>query len=113
VTFCDFLFCDLIKNRKCTIGTLAGKKVEDYRRMVGQFGVTGDMALQQIGMLFIFPQYVGRNFIADPGSDAFLTPGSGIRRSYFSNPGSRISGSWILNPYKLLHFFAAHCLLFK
>merc|ERR1719495_2809250 len=28
-----------------------GKKVEDYRRMLGQFGVTGDMALQQIESL--------------------------------------------------------------
>ncbi|XP_023343664.1 ATP-binding cassette sub-family F member 3 [Eurytemora carolleeae] len=28
-----------------------GKKVEEYRRMLGQFGVTGDMALQQIESL--------------------------------------------------------------
>merc|ERR1719495_2430593 len=28
-----------------------GKKVEEYRRMLGQFGVTGDMALQQIDSL--------------------------------------------------------------
>ena len=25
-----------------------GKKSEEYRRMVGQFGVTGDLALQQV-----------------------------------------------------------------
>merc|ERR1712142_282069 len=28
-----------------------GKKVEEYRRMLGQFGVTGDMALQQVESL--------------------------------------------------------------
>lgn len=28
-----------------------GKKTEEYRRMLGQFGVTGDMALQQIASL--------------------------------------------------------------
>merc|ERR1712080_68706 len=28
-----------------------GKKVEEYRRMLGQFGVTGDLALQQIASL--------------------------------------------------------------
>jgi len=28
-----------------------GKKVEEYRRMLGQFGVTGDMALQQVDSL--------------------------------------------------------------
>ena len=26
-------------------------KVEDYRRMLGQFGVTGDMAVQQVESL--------------------------------------------------------------
>jgi hypothetical protein len=26
----------------------------------------------------------------DPGSDAFLTPGSGIRNMFFPDPGSRI-----------------------
>ncbi len=36
---------------KKTLYCCAGKKVEEYRRMLGQFGVTGDMALQQIGML--------------------------------------------------------------
>ncbi len=30
----------------------------------------------------------------DPGSGAFLTPGSGIRNMFFPDPGSRIS-----NPY--------------
>ena len=25
-----------------------GKKSEEYRRMLGQFGVTGDLALQQV-----------------------------------------------------------------
>ena len=28
-----------------------GKKVEEYRRMLGQFGVSGDMALQQVESL--------------------------------------------------------------
>ena len=28
-----------------------GKKVEDYRRMLGQFGVSGDLALQQVESL--------------------------------------------------------------
>ena len=30
-----------------------GKKVEEYRRMLGQFGVTGDMALQQVESLSV------------------------------------------------------------
>ncbi len=25
-----------------------GKKIEEYRRMLGSFGVTGDLALQQV-----------------------------------------------------------------
>jgi len=34
-----------------------------------------------------------KNSVADPdpGSGAFLIPGSGIRKSFFSDPGSRIS----------------------
>jgi hypothetical protein len=37
----------------------------------------------------------------DPGSGAFLTPGSGIRNRFFPDLGSRISdpGSQIPNPY--------------
>jgi hypothetical protein len=37
----------------------------------------------------------------DPGSGAFLTPGSGIRNRFFPDPGSRIPdlGSRILRPY--------------
>ncbi len=36
----------------------------------------------------------------DPGSGAFLTPGSGIRNRFFPDPGSRISdpGSRIPDP---------------
>ncbi len=39
----------------------------------------------------------------DPGSGAFLTPGSGSRNRFFQDPGSRIPdlGSRILNPYFL------------
>jgi hypothetical protein len=32
----------------------------------------------------------GGTSVADPGSGAFLTPGSGIRNRFFSDPGSRI-----------------------
>jgi hypothetical protein len=41
--------------------------------------------------------------IRDPGSGAFLTPGSGIRNRFFPDPGSRIPdlGSRIPNPYFL------------
>lgn len=28
-----------------------GKKVEEYRRMLGSFGVSGDLALQQVKIL--------------------------------------------------------------
>ena len=37
----------------------------------------------------------------DPGSGAFVTPGSGIRNRFFPDPGSRIPdlGSRIPNPY--------------
>ena len=28
-----------------------GKKSEEYRRMLGQFGVTGDLALQQVSRI--------------------------------------------------------------
>jgi hypothetical protein len=37
----------------------------------------------------------------DPGSGAFLTPGSGIRNGFFPDPGSRISdpGSRMPRPY--------------
>jgi hypothetical protein len=39
--------------------------------------------------------------VADPGSGAFLTHGSGIRNGFFPDPGSRIPdlGSRILRPY--------------
>ncbi len=30
------------------------------------------------------------NSVADPGSGAFLTPGSGIRNRFFPDPGTRI-----------------------
>jgi hypothetical protein len=40
--------------------------------MVGQFGVTGDMALQQIGMTFFFPRtleilvfWIGGKYVLD------------------------------------------------
>jgi hypothetical protein len=41
--------------------------------------------------------------VADPGSGAFLTSGSGIRNRFFQGPGSRIPvfGSRIPNPYFL------------
>ncbi len=40
------------------------------------------------------PHPVLRFRIQDPGSGAFLTPGSGIRNRFFPDPGSRIP-----NPY--------------
>ncbi len=42
--------------------------------------------------------------IRDPGSGAFLTPGSGIRNRFFPDPGSRISdpGSRIPDPKPIL-----------
>ena len=46
---------DQIDHRVCPVEVMQkefpGKKVEDYRRMLGQFGVTGDMALQQVESL--------------------------------------------------------------
>jgi hypothetical protein len=33
-----------------------------------------------------------RSVAEDPGSGAFLTPGSGIRNRFFPDPGSRIPG---------------------
>jgi ATP-binding cassette subfamily F protein 3 len=50
-----FYYDDCYKFRFSVMHFCAGKKVEEYRRMLGQFGVTGDMALQQIGNDF-FPQ---------------------------------------------------------
>jgi len=48
-------FVDQIDHRICPVEVMQkefpGKKVEEYRRMLGQFGVTGDMALQQIDSL--------------------------------------------------------------
>jgi hypothetical protein len=41
--------------------------------------------------------------IRDPGSDAFLTPGSGIRNKFFSDPGSRIS-----DPGSQTHIFETY-----
>jgi len=48
-------FVDQIDHTVCPVEVMQkefpGKKVEDYRRMLGQFGVTGDMALQQVESL--------------------------------------------------------------
>jgi len=48
-------FVDQIDHTVCPVEVMAkefpGKKTEEYRRMLGQFGVTGDMALQQIDSL--------------------------------------------------------------
>ena len=48
-------FVDQIDHTVCPVEVMQkefpGKKVEEYRRMLGQFGVTGDMALQQIDSL--------------------------------------------------------------
>ena len=57
-------------------------------------------------LVVIPPFYVATNSVADPdpGSSAFLTPGSGIHnRFFFPDPRSRISdpGSRIPNPYFL------------
>merc|ERR1719328_855214 len=45
-------FVDQIDHTVCPVEVMQqhfpGKKVEEYRRMLGQFGVTGDLALQQI-----------------------------------------------------------------
>ncbi len=38
--------------------------------------------------------FVHPTSVADPGSDAFLTPGSGIRNGFFPDPGSRIPGPY-------------------
>jgi len=48
-------FVDQIDHTVCPVEVMQkefpGKKVEEYRRMLGQFGVTGDMALQQVESL--------------------------------------------------------------
>merc|ERR1719225_2527500 len=48
-------FVDQIDHTVCPVEVMKkefpGKKVEEYRRMLGQFGVTGDMALQQVDRL--------------------------------------------------------------
>lgn len=48
-------FVDQLDMSVCPVEVMAkefpGKKVEEYRRMLGQFGVTGDMAMQQIESL--------------------------------------------------------------
>ena len=33
-----------------------GKKVEEYRRMLGLFGVSGDLALQQVNTFLLYTQ---------------------------------------------------------
>ncbi len=40
----------------------------------------------------------------DPGSSAFLTPGSGIRKRFYPDPGSRIYNSLKIDP----NFFLQH-----
>jgi hypothetical protein len=43
----------------------------------------------------------------DPGSGAFLTPGSGIRNRFFSDPGSRIP-----DPGSQIHTFESFLTIF-
>jgi hypothetical protein len=43
----------------------------------------------------------------DPGSDAFLTPGSGIRNRFFPDPGPRI-----LDPGSQTHIFESLVTIF-
>ena len=43
--------CKVIKNSKLTLKKslkIIGHKTEEYRRMLGKFGVSGDLALQQV-----------------------------------------------------------------
>ena len=56
VILCYFQhFVDQIDHTVCPVEVMQkefpGKKVEEYRRMLGQFGVSGDMALQQVESL--------------------------------------------------------------